>query len=227
MVVCAECGKEFDKDAYWAGYNKRKGKHNFCSKHCSGVFGRRIQIDKIKEEYGHNIPKCKNCGKDISFEKRKNMFCSQSCAATYNNIRKPSRVPIHMCLNCHKNFTCSASSNGKYCCLKCFFESRAFVKKWLDGEISGTTLTGLRGGYIKKYLIELYNNKCQLCGWGELNQYTNTIPLDIHHIDGNYKNNRPENLQLLCPNCHALTPTYKAANKGNGRKLRKETAEVV
>jgi predicted HNH restriction endonuclease len=25
---------------------------------------------------------------------------------------------------------------------------------------------------------------------------------------------RLENLQLLCPNCHALTPTYRARNKG-------------
>ena len=39
-------------------------------------------------------------------------------------------------------------------------------------------------------------------------------------VDGNYTNNKEENLTLLCPNCHSLTKTYKGANKGNGRHNR-------
>ena len=31
-----------------------------------------------------------------------------------------------------------------------------------------------------------------------------------------------KNLELLCPNCHSLTATYKAANMGSGRKDRKK-----
>ena len=30
-----------------------------------------------------------------------------------------------------------------------------------------------------------------------------------------------ENLKILCPNCHSLTPTFGALNKGNGRELRR------
>lgn len=37
--------------------------------------------------------------------------------------------------------------------------------------------------------------------------------LQIHHIDGNHYNNEESNLQLLCPNCHSLTPTFGALNK--------------
>ena len=74
--------------------------------------------------------------------------------------------------------------------------------------------------YIKTYLFEKYNYKCARCGWGEINKYTNKIPLEIEHIDGNYKNNNEENLILLCPNCHSLTSTYKGANLNNGRKSR-------
>jgi len=73
--------------------------------------------------------------------------------------------------------------------------------------------------HIKRYFMEKYNCKCQLCGWGERNLSTNTIPLEIHHIDGDYTNNKEENLQLLCPNCHSLTDTYKSHNK-SGRKER-------
>jgi hypothetical protein len=39
------------------------------------------------------------------------------------------------------------------------------------------------------------------------------IPLEIHHIDGNNTNNCIENLQILCPNCHALTDNYRGKNK--------------
>ena len=54
-----------------------------------------------------------------------------------------------------------------------------------------------------------------------MNQFTKKIPLEIHHKDGNYLNNNEDNLELLCPNCHSLTNTYKAANKGNGREDRR------
>lgn len=38
------------------------------------------------------------------------------------------------------------------------------------------------------------------------------IPLELHHINGNHKDNRLSNLQLLCPNCHALTDNYRGKN---------------
>lgn len=39
------------------------------------------------------------------------------------------------------------------------------------------------------------------------------IPLELDHIDGNNNNNSLNNLRLLCPNCHALTPTYRSKNR--------------
>ena len=86
---------------------------------------------------------------------------------------------------------------------------------------------GMRGEYqislyVKNYILRKYNYKCAKCGWGEKNPFTNNIPLEIDHIDGNYKNNKEDNLIALCPNCHSLTSTYKGANLNKGRKSRQK-----
>lgn len=56
-----------------------------------------------------------------------------------------------------------------------------------------------------------------MCGWGEENPHTHLIPLQIHHIDGDCTNNKEENLQLLCPNCHSLTETFGGRNENSKR----------
>lgn len=127
---------------------------------------------------------------------------------------------IVQCLNCQAPI----ANKKKYCNNECQkeYEYKMYIKDWKNNRKSG-----IRGDYqtslhIKRYLMEKYNNKCAKCGWGEVNIYTNKIPLEIEHIDGNYKNNSEENLILLCPNCHSLTATYKGANRNNGRKQRKK-----
>ena len=45
------------------------------------------------------------------------------------------------------------------------------------------------------------------------------IPLELEHKDGNHRNNARENLCLLCPNCHALTPTYRNKKRRGHRFL--------
>lgn len=99
---------------------------------------------------------------------------------------------------------------------------KKYIENWKKGDKDGIRGEYQISMYIKTYLFRKYENKCARCGWGERNTYTNTIPLEIEHIDGNYKNNKEENLILLCPNCHSLTPTYKGANLNHGRKSRKK-----
>lgn len=122
------------------------------------------------------------------------------------------------CLNCNKII----KNRNKFCSIACQkeYQYKRYIEDWKNKEV-----TGLKGDYqisnhIKTYLFNKYNSKCARCGWGEKNQYTNKIPLEVEHIDGNYKNNAEENLILLCPNCHSLTSTYKGANLNKGRKSR-------
>lgn len=64
----------------------------------------------------------------------------------------------------------------------------------------------------KKLLDEGYKEyKCECCGLTEW--LGEPIPLELHHKDGNHFNNELDNFQLLCPNCHAKTSSYR------GKKL--------
>lgn len=126
------------------------------------------------------------------------------------------------CINCNKPI----NKRAKYCSIKCQkeYQYKSYINKWKKDEVDGMRGEYQISLYIKTYLFNKYKNKCARCGWGELNRYTKNIPLEIEHIDGNYKNNNEENLILLCPNCHSLTSTYKGANLNKGRKLRKKYA---
>lgn len=61
---------------------------------------------------------------------------------------------------------------------------------------------------LKEKLIKegIKENKCEICGISEwLNK---PIICQLHHINGNHSDNRLENLQMLCPNCHSQTDNY-------------------
>jgi len=110
-----------------------------------------------------------------------------------------------------------------YCSVACQkdFQTKEEITKWLSGKDNPMNTNGLLRPWARKYLFMLNKNKCCLCGWGEMNKTTEKIPLEVDHIDGNYKNNEISNLRLLCPNCHSLTSNYKSLNKGKGRSKRK------
>ena len=124
------------------------------------------------------------------------------------------------CLYCSRPLK---SSKSKYCNNVCQnnYQYIQYIDNWKKGKIDGLKGKYQISNHIRRYMYEKYNNRCAKCGWSERNPFTNVIPLEIEHIDGNYLNNRESNLTLLCPNCHSLTATYKGANQGNGRKDRK------
>lgn len=53
--------------------------------------------------------------------------------------------------------------------------------------------------------------KCEICG------YTDSV--ELHHINGNPLDNRIENLQILCPNCHSKTENFRIKNSSIGRRI--------
>lgn len=177
-----------------------------------------------KQEYLAAPNKCKECAKELPYSKRNNKFCGNSCSAKFGNARRERKSwrktpKTWNCLNCGKEHEAKKYRVGKYCDNKCQseYQSKQRVDKWLNEGVSWGASRVPQ--WVKRYLLDLQNEKCSVCGidsWmGE------EITLECDHVDGNHLNNDRENLRMICPNCHSQTDTYKAKNMGNGRTYRR------
>lgn len=115
-------------------------------------------------------------------------------------------------------------------CFKANQSGKILKKKPSKESVSMTDIfSGVHQTYqthkIKKRLLgEGYKqHQCESCGLEEW--MSKPIPLELHHINGINTDNSLNNLEILCPNCHALTHNYRAKNI---KKLsaRLETADV-
>lgn len=69
----------------------------------------------------------------------------------------------------------------------------------------------------------LLQRKCYRCG---INEWLGKqLSLELEHKNGNRYDNRIENIELLCPNCHSLTATYRGKN--NGKNKSKEYSDAL
>lgn len=66
---------------------------------------------------------------------------------------------------------------------------------------------------LKKRLFDakIKPKHCEECGWRKQTK-DGRLPLELDHINGDSKDNRLENLRVLCPNCHSLKPTHRGRN---------------
>lgn len=208
--VCLSCGKKF--------INRRK--RLFCSVNC-----------RIEHRKFNRVNTCKFCAKEFIPPQKKptKKYCSNEC---YNKSRWTCGVKT--CPNCGEKFRAKRNEtlkhDQKYCCRKCYDEYRAknkpslvvknclqcgkeFVQKYPNQKFCSRSCP-------MKYFYSDHNNykgwktikismiekspKCSECGF-------DLMPgiLQLHHKDRNSKNNTPDNVVILCPNCHEIDH-YKA-----------------
>lgn len=178
----------------------------------------KLSYEEVGRRYGCSGANIKKVAKLVGLELPQRRKVNECETFGKGKIKKPRSI----CLNCGKEFLPQRNTTGKYCCIQCQHDYT--YKQWVDkykndNSIAKSTKWGKIPGPLRRYIFNKFENKCCQCGWGEINPYTGTLPLEIDHVDGNSENNSEENLRLICPNCHSLTATYRGANRGNGRNI--------
>lgn len=104
--------------------------------------------------------------------------------------------------------------------------SQAGRKKITLADLTVNTL--INRATVKRLLFRegLKEERCEECGWNK-RRADGLCPLHLHHVSGDGSDNRIENLQILCPSCHSLTPNYSGKNQNNPRRSKEHKANVA
>jgi len=147
---------------------------------------------------------CLHCGKEHLVEQREinrgnGKFCSLKCSAQYNAKKK--QVPNVYCAWCHKHFYRRPSRVRKsksglvFCGQQCHNDAARL----------GSGLSAVHPAHYndsnnyRRIAFNMLSHKCNRCGYDKYPQI-----LQVHHQDKNRDNNTIDNLEILCPNCHAI-----------------------
>ena len=120
-------------------------------------------------------------------------------------------MKVYECKVCKKEVKKGYTKANVYCSNKCqqADRSKKILEDWLNGTY--TSKKGVPPLVAKNWISEQQGHACLLCGITDWNGQPITFQFD--HIDGNRDNNTPENIRMLCPNCHSQTDTYGVKNK--------------
>jgi hypothetical protein len=157
--------------------------HTSTKKYCSLLCNNRRSRGKSKKWRD-----CLQCGKEFLYKVKTQKCCSFTCAGLFS--RKPPLEKI--CPECNQLFIAYKHKNKICCSYRCAGKYRFKIN-------NPNKIAFSKEGYrtFKQKLIDTYSG-CMLCQYNEHPEI-----LELHHINRNRKDNRPENLILLCPNCHS------------------------
>jgi endogenous inhibitor of DNA gyrase (YacG/DUF329 family) len=110
------------------------------------------------------------------------------------------------CKHCGTQSKWGPSKKNIYCSIQCQAKDQKAqtLELWLSGNY-----TNKHGKFpipAKEYIFEKQGSKCGICGITDWNGQP--IVFQADHIDGDSSNLKPDNLQIICPNCHSQTETW-------------------
>lgn len=154
---------------------------------------------------------CEKCGVEHKGNYGSGRFCSCKCARSFSTSRDRKSINVRV--------STTQSRPEGYECKKCDLWFRRKMQYMAHCRIHYRTFEDLKSDSSRrKWLIRERGHRCEICFNTEWNNVK--IPIELDHISGDADDNGRSNLRLVCPNCHALTPTYK--NKNQASKSRKE-----
>lgn len=193
-------------------------------KKCKQQFNRTVFIDGHKHRLEQNRPYCVNCYPIgccprskldvVSSEELQKLFDEsvnyievlEKCGLSKNNnnYNKLNEIIAKYHIDLTKINTNRKVYQKNH---QTIYNKSTFLERLENGNIfkkSSQLLNLLVIFEVKAY-------KCEQCGLSEWNgKY---IRLELHHKDGNNKNNRLDNLEILCPNCHSQTDNFRFRNR--------------
>lgn len=163
---------------------------------------------------------CEACGKPHDGSFATGRFCSRSCARSFST--RGRRVKIReMALNAIKDLVPAGLENMSVS------EASNLASESLDGLYAArkarrgkpapsscppasVSFTDLGREMKKTILFRDQEGCCRRCGNSEW--LGEPITLELEHKDGDNRNDERSNLELLCPNCHSYTKTWRGRN---------------
>ena len=155
------------------------------------------------------------CGKVARFTLKNGKHCCCSSYSSCDAIRKKNSEGLKRAYS--KKRSPWDSWNGSKENLKVLKDAhdRRILQQMEEAFVKESKASNLAiNNYLKNY--KSWEQKCSRCGLTEWQG--KPIPLELHHINGNNRDNRLENLEYLCLNCHAQTESFRGRNINNGKK---------
>jgi len=223
MKKCIKCKEEkeldnFRKNGIRGGVQRYKSQCKACMS-SNGIGEIEYPILEYKE--------CSQCGNTLKVKefpknglsvKGLQKYKAKCSNCFYKTDRRVGRLKIYgECPNCSNEIK---SKNNIYCSRSCHktFEYKERIRKWKLKEIKGHSgKANSISPWLRRYLLEGSNNKCSKCSFEGYNELDGNSILEIDHINGDSSNSFEYNVRVLCPNCHAMTPTFRARNKNSSR----------
>lgn len=219
---CQTCGGPIDTSK---STPRQALKRMYCSSSCSARMNGVVFPKRGSRHINSIVEKLPNGGYKYCLECRQSIggvqslaFCCPVCRERFWDTvsQHIARREKGRCSDCGTTIAIQSVR-----CRDCHVKNRTntAIKSWLDGEWSGSQEKNdyILSTTVRSYLLAEADYACQNCGYSTRHPVDNLPILEINHINGVSNDHRRENLEVLCPNCHSLTPNFGHRNAGNGR----------
>ena len=220
IKICKHCNKEFDFEKiqqFAAHVNNCKENPNWYLKHkkiSEKLKGRKRTNGILAVEYKVN---CIKCGKEFIVKVTKKKFekgtykkyCSFKCANSHIRTKESNKLLSLKMKGAEGSKKEQWTEDRKVNFQNAIIKN---VKLWND-KLLNEDFESLSFQRLSKRVKLEQEGKCNKCGLNEWQE--EKLTLELEHKDGNRNNNKRENLEALCPNCHSLTSTWRGRNCKN------------